>query len=147
MIPINFHPDRKVLRNFGFITAAVAALVGLAVFFRVPVLGLALAHAGASRVVGACIWGLGLLCILAALTAPAALKPLYLALNIVAWPIGLAVSYVLLFVLYYLVLTPVGLAMRLIGRDPLHRRFDRQASTYWVPYEKQPPPKRYFRQF
>ena len=147
MIPINLHPDRKMLRNFGFITAAVAALVGLAIFFRVPIFGLAFKDAGASHIAGACIWGLGLLCMLAAMMTPIVLKPLYLVLNIIAWPIGLAVSYIVLFVLFYLIMMPVGLVMRLIGRDPLHRRFDRQASTYWVPCEKQPPAKRYFRQF
>jgi hypothetical protein len=37
----------------------------------------------------------------------------------------------LLAVVYYLVVTPVGLLSRLI-RDPLRRRPDRKASTYWV---------------
>jgi hypothetical protein len=37
--------------------------------------------------------------------------------------------------------------MRAAGRDPLARRFDRDAETYWVPREETPDPARYFRQF
>lgn len=39
---------------------------------------------------------------------------------------------VLLFLLYFLVVTPAGLLAR-IGRDPLSREWDRSASTYWIP--------------
>ena len=39
---------------------------------------------------------------------------------------------VLLFLLYFLVVTPAGLIAR-IGRDPLSRKWDPAASTYWIP--------------
>jgi hypothetical protein len=38
---------------------------------------------------------------------------------------------VVLFLLYFLVVTPAGLLAR-IGRDPLSREWDREASTYWI---------------
>jgi hypothetical protein len=38
---------------------------------------------------------------------------------------------VLLFLLYFLVVTPAGLIAR-IGRDPLSREWDRAAKTYWI---------------
>jgi len=38
---------------------------------------------------------------------------------------------VLLTAVFFVVLTPVSLLLRLIGRDPLKRRFDRQATSYW----------------
>ena len=46
------------------------------------------------------------------------------------FPIGWVMSYVLLGGVYFLVLTPIGLAMRICGRDPMQRKFDRQAKTY-----------------
>ena len=42
---------------------------------------------------------------------------------------------------------PVGLIFRLIRRDALHRKFEPEAPTYWVPRPKITDPKRYFRQF
>ena len=35
------------------------------------------------------------------------------------------------------VFLPIGLLLRLLGRDPLDRKFDAQASSYWQP--KKPP--------
>ncbi len=62
-------------------------------------------------------------------------------------PIGLVISYVILAATYYLVLTPIGLVLRLFGYDPMHRRFDREAKTYWVPREEDANTDRVFRQF
>jgi hypothetical protein len=38
---------------------------------------------------------------------------------------------------FYTTVTPIGLARRLLGKDPLRRRFDRDAVTYWI--ERDPP--------
>jgi hypothetical protein len=45
------------------------------------------------------------------------------------------------------VFTPIGLFFRLIGRDPLHRRFQPEADTYWVGRRPATDVRRYFRQF
>jgi hypothetical protein len=50
-------------------------------------------------------------------------------------------------VVYYMLLTPVGLLLRLCGNDPLRRRLDRQATSYWTPRSQDVPLDRYFRQF
>ena len=55
-----------------------------------------------------------------------------------AFPIGWVVSHALMAAIYYLVITPMAVAMRLLGRDPLDRRFDRDATTYWVRASKSP---------
>jgi hypothetical protein len=51
---------------------------------------------------------------------------------------------VILFVAYFLVITPVGLVVRWF-HDPMQRLFDRAAPSYWIPRE-QPERSRYFRQ-
>jgi hypothetical protein len=35
-------------------------------------------------------------------------------------------------VLFFCVLTPLGLVLRLAGRDPLRLRFDRRAPSHWI---------------
>ena len=65
----------------------------------------------------------------------------------VTYPIGWVLSHVILALVYYLVFTPIGLALRLFGRDAMERRLDPKASTYW---KERPPagdPARYFKQF
>jgi len=86
---------------------------------------------------GAALLAIALGLIVATLLAPHWLRApnrawfkLGMALNAIVSPIVLGAIFVLIFV-------PVALAMRLAGRDPLHRRYDADASTYWV--ERRPP--------
>jgi ABC-type uncharacterized transport system permease subunit len=62
-------------------------------------------------------------------------------------PLAWSISTLLLVLVYYLVLTPIGLLMRVVGRDPLQQKFDRGAASYWVKRSKTANSERYFRQF
>jgi len=48
--------------------------------------------------------------------------------------LGYVNSRVVLFLVYYLVVTPLGVILRLTGHDPLSRRAPRRES-YWIPRE------------
>ena len=48
---------------------------------------------------------------------------------------------------FYVVMTPVGLLLRLLGYDPMHRRMDKTVESYWIKREPVTDPGRYFRQF
>jgi hypothetical protein len=64
-----------------------------------------------------------------------------------AFPIGWLVSHALLAIIYYLVITPIGLVMRGLGKDPIQKRFDPTRKSYWVKREATRDRSRYFRQF
>ena len=49
--------------------------------------------------------------------------------------LGKVVSPIALGVLFYGVLTPIGVVIRLIGKDPLRLKFDPDADSYWIPRE------------
>ena len=95
----------------------------------------------------AACWGAAVIVPAIGLAVPGFLKGTYLVSAYVALPIGLVVSYAILGVIYYLVLTPVGLVLRLRGYDPLNRTFHDRADTYWVKREASGDASRYFRQF
>ena len=85
------------------------------------------------------IWALGLAAafLLAAAAYPRILAPLNrLWTRLGAFLHGIA-NFVILTLLFYLVITPMGLALRLLGKDPLRLRFDRGAPSYWI--ERRPP--------
>lgn len=73
--------------------------------------------------------------------------PLYLAWMRIFFPLGWIVSHTIVAVIYYLVVTPIGLLMRLFGRDPMQRRWDRGAATYWAPTRRDATLSQYFRQY
>ena len=71
----------------------------------------------------------------------------WIALSYLTWPIGWVLSHVILAVVYYLVFTPVGLLLRLLGKDPMQRKLDPEARTYWIERPQGQDVQRYFRQF
>jgi hypothetical protein len=46
--------------------------------------------------------------------------------------LGRIVSPIALGLLFYCVITPIGVALRLAGKDPLRLKFDRGAESYWI---------------
>ena len=78
---------------------------------------------------------------------PAAIKPIFVAWLTLAFPIGWVVSRVVLMLLFWGVMTPVGVALRLFGRDILDLRRPAGARTYWTAKERAVEVRSYFRQF
>jgi Saxitoxin biosynthesis operon protein SxtJ len=72
---------------------------------------------------------------------------LYSGWMLAAFPVGWTISHVILGITYFLVLTPIGLIMRMMGRDPMQRALDRSAKTYWIKHETPTDAFRYFQQF
>ena len=146
LVMINWKPPARQLRNFGLVTSAFAAVVGVWVFLTGSFVGLALSG-WTGRLLAYGLWSLSTICLATAFVAPKGLRPLYVVLNAVALPFGLVISFLILSGLYYLLLTPVSLVFRLLGRDALRRQFDPQADSYWIPHETPKDKKSYFRQF
>ena len=64
-----------------------------------------------------------------------------------ALPIGWTVSHLVMGVVYFAVVTPIGLLSRLVRGDTLHRRPDRNARSYWIERPHRSGSRRYLRQF
>ena len=92
-------------------------------------------------------WALGAACTVASNLSPAIARAIWVTWMTLAFPIGWVLSHVVLAAAYYLVLTPVGWVMRLVGYDPMRRAFDPRASTYWTAHDPGTSKPRYFRQF
>jgi hypothetical protein len=72
-----------------------------------------------------------------ALVAPAVLLPFNRVWMAFAGRLGAANNFLILGIVYCLAILPVGLFMRAIGRDLMHRKIDRNADTYLTPVDRQ----------
>jgi hypothetical protein len=54
--------------------------------------------------------------------------------------LGKVMSPVALGVLFYCVIAPIGLLVRLAGKDPLRLKLDSGADSYWIPRKPPGPP-------
>jgi hypothetical protein len=85
------------------------------------------------------VWALGIAAafFLAALLMPAVLAPL----NRLWFKFGMllhrVVSPLVMGMLFYVVVTPIGLLMRLFGKRPLNLEFETAETSYWI--LRQPP--------
>jgi hypothetical protein len=134
---INWHPNRRELRTFAMIALIAALLASLLLYiFR----GLGLQWVAVISSVGAAI-------LLTSFISLRATRVTYLGLILVTLPIGLAVSFFLLAIFFFGILTPLAMVLRLIGRDPLNRKFDPDIGSYWITHRQPDDLDRYFNQF
>ncbi len=146
MIAIEWKPEPRTLRLFGVCSGFFFALIGAWVFFRHSILMIPLSDS-ASHYAGLGLWGVGAMMFVLGIAWARALRPIYIGMNLLAFPIGMVVSHAILFVVFYFIFTPIGLIFRLVGRDVMHRKFNPAATTYWTDHERNTPAARYFRQF
>lgn len=132
----NRQPTPKELRVFGILLVAFGTLVG----------GLVLYKSG-SWTAGFAIWTVTLFLGLFYARVVSARPLVYHVWMTAFYPIGWLISHALLAGIYYLVITPIGVVMRLAKRDPLERALDRSAPTYWVPAPTNESDERYLQQF
>jgi hypothetical protein len=136
MVAIDWDPQPKQLRQFAWIGSAVLLLLA----------GWRIAEDGWSSL-PAMLLGCGGLLAAVGVSQPHRLRHVYIAAMVATYPIGWVMSHVILSLIYFGVFTPVALAFRIAGRDPLERRFEREAATYWRPKRRTTNMRRYLRQY
>ena len=130
---IPLKPTSRVLRQFA--TGWLVCFLALAFRFGL----LRHSHAGIIFAVLSLAGILGLL-------APGALRWPFVIMTIAAFPIGWVMTQFVLALLFYCVLSPLGLVFRWRGRDALQLRQHNRA-TFWVTRNEQPTPEKYLKQF
>lgn len=136
LIEINWNPLRRELRMFAVALACFCILGG----------AFSLQH-GVSELLSSTLFGVALVVLSVAWLTPNSMRPVYLLWMLLFYPLRWLVSCLLIAVVYYLVITPVGLIIGLSGRKLIEKRFDSETSTYWIPKTETRSPEDYFRQF
>ncbi len=111
---------RKELRQFGLLVGAVFAVIGLwPLVFRGEPLRL---------------WGIGLggLLIVSGAILPHVLAPIHKGWMWVGHVLGWVNTRILLGIVFYGLVTPIGIVFRLMGKDTMRQSFAESGSTYRV---------------
>ena len=137
LIEINWYPKQKELRNFANIAMVASLIISCLLYL----------FKGVRIQWAAIIVAAGFAIFLSSFVSLKLTKIIYLGLIMVTFPIGWAVSMILLTAFYFLLLVPLGFIFRLIGRDPLCRRFDPDAKSYWLARRETDSLDRYFHQY
>jgi Saxitoxin biosynthesis operon protein SxtJ len=114
--------DSREVRKFGITFWVVLSLFGGFLLYR-------------GNAAWPYLFAAGGIFLLLGLVAVPVLRPIYFGWMKFAQVLAWINTRLILGVFFYVVMTPVGLIMRLIGRDPLQRKLDRAASSYWIKRE------------
>ncbi len=117
---------RDPAREFAFVFAVLAALIGLA----------PLIHRENPRFT---TLGVAIILLMIGLFAPRIVSAPARAWLALAALLNRTVSAVVLAIIYLVVITPMGLYRRLSRKNTLQRGFDATASTYWTDREEPSP--------
>lgn len=133
LVQMNWRPTPRQLRQFGLGCVVVPALV---VWFW---------GASTAWVVGVLI--AGLVVAITSWLAPSTVRPLFIALSLLAIPIGIVVGELVLMLLFFGLFLPIGMLFRILGRDALQTRMDTSATTHWSTKAAPTSVRNYYRQF
>lgn len=112
--------DNKGLRKFGLTTGVIIVVLFVAFFpwvfdaTKMPIWP----------------WVLAGLLWVPALLLPSVLRPVYTTWMKIGHGIGWVNTRIILGVLFYIMVLPMGLIMRLFGTDPMSRKLDKSVSSY-----------------
>ncbi len=135
LLPIEWRPSGRKLAVFASAWVVLLGAIGLAMWLE-----------GRIAVAAVCWTAAGVIPLLGLLHTKA-LRAVFIGTSLLTLPIGWAVSWMALAVVYFLLVTPVGLILRAVGYDPLGRRFDPRAESYWTPQTADHQLESYFRQY
>ena len=110
--------SKRDFRNFGLTMGIVLGVIGAVLFFK-------------SSSLYPWFWVIGGLFIFLGLVFPFLLKPLYWPWMIFAVILGWFMTRLILAILFYLVITPIGLITRLLGKLSIETNWKQQADSYW----------------
>jgi len=129
--------EKSDIRNFGIGLTVFLIIIGSYRFYHSGQLDNAL-----------WFYGIGGASLFLSLLAPWVLKPLYKLVTKIAHKIGWVNTRLLLGIIFYLLITPIAVVFKLIGKDPLDRKIEAEKKSYWIPRkESSIDAKRYEQQF
>lgn len=115
------HVEGPSDRKFGYTVGGILIAIGI--------LKIILIHFSALAAIFLLIGGM---LTMGALVKPDVLAPLNKAWMKLAEVMFVVVNPVIMFLMYVLCFVPVGIIMKIVGYDPMKKKFDKDATTYWI---------------
>lgn len=115
----NIKSTKKDLRDFGLVVGIFFVILGALFWWK-------------GKPFYPYFLEIGTFLIFFGLAFPVVLKPIQKVWMTVALLIGSVMTRVILLVLFYLVITPIGIISRLFGNKFLDLKIDKSANSYWI---------------
>lgn len=112
-------------RKFGFNLGLALNILGVVMFYR-------------NREYFVWFSGIGFFALISAVLWPGLLAPVKKIVDAVIFSIAWLTKTVTSLMAFYLIFAPIGILLRLLNKDPLHRKIDKLALSYWIEHKGKP---------
>ena len=112
----------KQLRQFGLMVGGVLILIGLWKLYQ-----------GKHETARLILWLVGGLLVITGSIVPTLLTPVYWIWMKLAHLLGWVNTRLLLGIIFFVIITPMAIVMKVFGRDALNRKVDKDVDSYWIP--------------
>ena len=119
----NIKSEKKDLRKFGITVGAVFLLISILLYLT-------------GKALFIFFGGIGILLVLFGLILPNVLRSVNKIWMTLAIILGWFMSRVILVILFYIIITPMALLLKIIGKDFLKLRSNEGTRTYWEKRDK-----------
>ena len=114
----NIKSKKNDIRNFGLIIGAVLIAIVMLLFWK-------------EKQSYHILMTVGVVLCVTSLILPVILKPFYFAWMTFAVILGWIMTRVILSLIFYGIITPIGLLSRLVGKKFLNLKLNKKENTYW----------------
>ena len=136
MLDRNQPPSARTFALFGFVPLLFFGILG-GMFFWIS----------GSLQTSVYLWSVGGLIAISYYSLKPLRLPIYGLWMSFTFAMNAVISLIVLGILYYGVLSPIGFLVRTLGKDPLTRQLERDRKSYWRARDSTPDVKRYIKQF
>ena len=110
--------SKKNIRNFSITLSIILMIIGAILFWKKNT------DYSVFMIIGVFLLSSGIL-------IPIILKPIYYVWMIISNILGWIMTHLVLSLLFYLIFTPIGLTVRLFGKQFLELKWDKSQNSYW----------------
>ena len=128
MIDFDFTSEKRDIRLFSRIVPTVLIIWG-------TVSGLWIQDPSWAGRAHLWLYGVAVVLFFWGMFSPYTLRPVYVAWMYFTRVVAFLLTTLVLGLVFYIGVTGVGLLMRLLGKNPLDRKLDRSAPTYWIRHQ------------
>ena len=114
----NIQSNKGDLRKFSILIGFIFFIIGCFLFFK-------------EQASFKFFFTIGITLFFTGITIPVVLKPIYWMWMVFATILGWFMTRLILSILYYIVITPIGLILKLFGKEILDLKISNHETSYW----------------
>jgi uncharacterized membrane protein len=125
----NLDSSAKEIKKFGLVIMVALTIIASIIYYK----------SGYSIIINYLL-GSGIVLLVSAILSPNILVPIYKVWMSLAFILGSIVSRIILTILFYFLISPIGIIIKIFGNDIINLKIDKERKSYWIKKDEKAKP-------